>query len=346
MSETSIINFASDNAAPVCPQLMEALARENAGPALGYGNDNTTRQMEERFRDLFGCNVRAFPVSTGTAANVLGLGTLAPPYGSIYCHTLSHIQEDECGAPEFFSGGAKLALLDGEDGKLTAEQLDKAIATSGKGVVHHVQPAVISLTQATEAGTIYQPEEVRSIGDVAKHHGLSLHMDGARFANAVVSLGCEPADITWKAGVDVLSFGATKNGAMAVEAVIYFNADKAEEFEFRRKRGAHLFSKLRYLSAQLDVYLRDGLWLENASQANRMADRLATGLRRTGYEPLHPVEANILFVSLPLDRIRKLEQSGFLFYVMGKNGEQGKVRLVTSWDTTEQDVDLFLSCLG
>ncbi|MCF8468743.1 MAG: hypothetical protein K9G33_15190, partial [Sneathiella sp.] len=245
MTETPRINFASDNAAPVTPEILAAIGRANAGPAMGYGNDPLTRGVEEKFKLLFDCDLKAFPVATGTAANSLGLSVMVPPYGSVFCHRLAHIEQDECGAPEFYAGGGKLALLDGEDGKLSAQDLEQAIANAGAGVVHHVQPAAISLTQASECGTVYSASEISAISVVAKRHGLGLHMDGARFANAVAHLDCDPADITWRAGVDVLSFGATKNGAMAVEAVIFFNMEKAREFEFRRKRGAHLFSKKR-----------------------------------------------------------------------------------------------------
>ncbi|MFT6556884.1 threonine aldolase family protein [Sneathiella sp.] len=340
------INFASDNAAPVCPELMAALATENNGPRLGYGNDDTTRRMEDAFRTLFGCDLKAYPVATGTAANVLGLATMTPPYGSIYCHSGSHIQEDECGAPEFYSGGAKLALLDGDNGKIYPDTLSNALLSAGKGVVHHVQPAAISLTQITESGTVYTPEEVSKIGNIAKEHGLGLHMDGARFANAIASLNCHPADVTWKAGVDVLSFGGTKNGAMSVEAVIFFDMEKAVEFEFRRKRGAHLFSKQRYLSAQLEAYLENQLWLKLASQANAMARRLAEGLiKMTSFQPEFPVEGNIVFVHLTEELVSQLEQAGFLFYVMGTR-DQAKVRLVTSWNTTTDDVDQFLNIVS
>ena len=342
MYDNEPINFASDNAAPVCPEIIEAIRIENTGPALGYGNDDTTRSMEEDLKKLFGCDLKAYPVATGTAANVIGLSSMTPSYGAIYCHKLSHIELDECGAPEFYTGGAKLVLLEGENGKISADHLDAELSRSGAGVVHHVQPKVVSITQVTECGTIYTPDEVAAISKVAKKHGLGLHMDGARFANSIVELGCNPADVTWKAGVDVLSFGATKNGAMSVEAVVFFDMDKAAEFEFRRKRGGHLFSKARYLSAQLAAYLEDNFWLEKASVANKMAARLAGGLAGNNSCVLqYPVQANMLFVTLPEKSIEALEKAGFLFYVMGPRNE-GLVRLVTSWNTSESDVDSFL----
>ncbi len=346
MQSQKKINFASDNAAPVCPELMSVLQSENDGPALGYGNDETTTRMEHNFQDLFGCDLRAFPVATGTAANVLGLSVMTPPYGSIYCHRLAHIDGDECGAPEFYTHGAKLVLLDGDDGKLHPAQLQSALKRSNAGNVHHVQPAVISITQANECGTIYTPDEVSAISDVAKKHDLGLHMDGARFANAIATLGCNPAEVTCNAGVDVLSFGATKNGAMSVEAVIFFDPEKGKEFEFRRKRGAHLFSKLRFLSAQLERYLEEDLWLKMASHANKMASRLETGLRGIeGCNPVYPVQANIIFTRLSETTIDDLENAGFLFYVMGPKDE-GDVRLVTSWNTTEDEVDQFLQIVA
>lgn len=342
MSENKKYNFASDNAAPICPEIMDAIAEENTGPALGYGNDDTTREMEAQFRKLFGCDLRAFPVATGTAANVIGLSVMTPSYGAVYCHQLSHIEADECGAPEFYSGGAKLVLLEGENGKIDAELLDAKLARSGVGVVHHVQPSVISLTQATECGTVYTASEISAISGIAKKYNLGLHMDGARFANAVSMLDCNPADITWKAGVDILSFGATKNGAMSVEAVVFFDQEKAAEFEFRRKRGGHLFSKTRYLSVQLKAYLQENLWLKNAAHANKMALRLSDGLAKKGESNIQfAVDANMIFATLSEKAIEKLEQSGFLFYVMGPRYE-GLVRLVTSWNTTEDEVDLFI----
>jgi threonine aldolase len=345
MTDPLKINFASDNAAPVCPQLMDALIEENNGPALGYGNDATTERMQDHLRELFNHDLRAFPVATGTAANVLALSVLTPPYGSVYCHKVSHIQEDECGAPEFYTGGAKLALLDGENGKLQPAALRAALAKSGRGNVHHVQPAALSLTQATECGTVYNPQEVTDLCKIAKEYDLSVHMDGARFANALATLGCNPADVTCNAGVDVLSFGATKNGAMSVEAVVFFDQEKAAEFEFRRKRGAHLFSKARYLSAQLDRYVQGNLWLDLAQHANEMATRLAAGLTAIkGCAPIYPVEANIIFSRLNEQTISALQQAGILFYVM--DAEVGESRLVTSWNTTAEEVDKLLDIVA
>ncbi|WP_339715350.1 low specificity L-threonine aldolase [uncultured Sneathiella sp.] len=346
MENVPVVNFASDNAAPVAPQILSAIQKANTGPVLSYGNDLLTKGVEEKLKCIFDCDLRAFPVATGTAANSLGLSALVPPYGAIYCHQLAHIDKDECGAPEFFTGGAKLVPLAGEGGKLKAEELEKVIAGAGGGNVHHVQPAAISLTQATECGTVYRPDEIAEIAIVGHKRHLCVHMDGARFANAVEFLGCAPADITWRAGVDVLSFGATKNGAMGAEAVVFFDMDKAQEFEFRRKRGAHLFSKMRYLSAQLDGYLTDNLWLNLAGHANKMAVRLAEGVsRQNGAEVLYPVEANMIFAKLPEVALECLAVSNILYYRNGRD-EDAEVRLVTSWNTSEQDIDHLLKVIA
>jgi len=342
MSDSSSINYASDNAAPVAPEIMKALTVANTGPAMGYGNDDLTRRVEDRLKELFECDLRAFPVATGTAANALALSVMVPPYGSVYAHKLGHIELDECGAPEFYTGGAKIVLMEGENGKLVPSDLDQTLAKAGVGVVHHVQPAAVSLTQVTECGTIYTPDEVAALGDVAKHHNLGLHMDGARFANAVAALDCAPADVTWRAGVDILSFGATKNGAMAVEAVVFFDTAKAQEFEFRRKRGAHLFSKMRYLSAQLDAYLKEDLWLKLAAAANAKAEKLATEITAIeGASLAYPVEANMIFARFPAETLTRLAASNILHY---PNGE-GEVRLVCSWNTSDADISALLDIL-
>ncbi|WP_288902583.1 low specificity L-threonine aldolase [uncultured Sneathiella sp.] len=342
----TLVNFASDNSAPVAPKILAALHKANAGPMPSYGNDPFTRRVEERLKEIFECDLRAYPVATGTAANVLGLSVMTPPFGAIYCHRLAHIEQDECGAPEFYTHGAKLVKLDGAGGKLQATELEVALKRSGAGNVHHVQPAVVDITQASENGTTYRPEEIAEIGLVAQKYGLGVHMDGARFANAVSFLGCAPADITWRAGVDILSFGATKNGAMGTEAVVFFNLEKAREFEYRRKRGAHLFSKMRYLSAQLDAYLTDNLWLDLAGHANRMARDAAERISAIpGAEVLYPVEANMIFARLPEVSLECLAVSDILYY---RNGEEtaDEVRLVTSWNTSEQDVNHLLKVIA
>lgn len=333
------MNFASDNAAGIAPEILAAIAAANRGPATPYGGDAITARLERQFAAIFEHPVAVFPVATGTAANVLALASLTPPWGAIYCHEEAHIATDECGAPEFATGGAKLVTCSGEHGKLTPETLAGRIA--GAGVVHNVQPAAISITQETEAGTVYRPDEIAALSGLARRHGLALHMDGARFANAVASLGCAPAEITWRAGVDVLSFGATKNGAMAAEAVVFFDRAKAADFGFRRKRAGHLLSKLRFVSVQLEAYLSADLWLRNARQANAMAARLGAGLAALpGARLVHPVEANEIFVELPEVAIARLADAGFGFY---RWGDAPVLRLVTAFDTDPAAVDSLLS---
>lgn len=336
------MNFRSDNVAGVAPAILRAIADANEGTQPSYGADEITARLERRFAELFEREVAVFPVATGTAANSLALATVTPPWGIVYAHAEAHIEVDECGAPEFFTGGAKVATLPGPHGKITAEQM-AALLPGGKGVVHHAQPAAVSLTQATEAGTVYTADETAAIAAVAHRHGLAVHVDGARFANALVHLGATPAELTWRAGVDVLSFGATKNGALAAEAVVFFDKGKAEEFAFRRKRAGHLFSKLRFLSAQLDAYLADDLWLANARHANAMARRLADGLGALPRARLrHPVQANELFVELPDAAIRALVEEGFGFY-RWMDATSLCIRLVTSFATHEADVDRLLA---
>jgi threonine aldolase len=336
------MDFRSDNVTGAAPEILAALAAANAGTRASYGEDEQTARVEARLKEVFETDLAAFFVATGTAANSLGLSLLAPPWGAIYCHEGAHIAVDECGAPEFYTGGAKLVDLPGIDGKLTAGQL-ALLLPGGRGVVHHPQPAAISLTQATEAGSCYRPGEIAAIAETGRRFGLKLHMDGARFANAVAFLGASPADITWRAGVDVLTFGASKNGALAAEAVIIFDKRLAEEFAFRRKRAGHLFSKMRFLTAQLDAYLTDDLWLKHARHANAMARRLAEGLAAIpGARLVHSVEANEIFVDLPESAIRGLASDGFHFYRwLGEN--KPRLRLVAAFNTKESDVAAFIA---
>ncbi|HZH25922.1 MAG TPA: low specificity L-threonine aldolase [Azospirillaceae bacterium] len=333
------MNFASDNVAGAAPEILAALARAAEGTASSYGADPYTARLEAALAELFETKVAAFPVATGTAANSLALASICPPWGAVYAHESSHVMVDECGAPEMYTAGAKLVGLPGADGKITAADLDRAAGRWPRGAVHHVQAAAVSLTQATEAGTCYRPDEVAVISEVARHHGMRVHMDGARFANAVAWLGRSPADVTWRAGVDVLSFGATKNGALAAEVVVFFKPELAAEFQFRRKRAGHLFSKMRFLSAQLDAYLADGLWLRLARHANLMAARLAEGLAAIpGVRLAYPVEANEVFAELPERMIEGLQARGFVFY----RWEGRVVRLVTAFNTEAGSVDALL----
>ncbi len=336
------MNFASDNVTGIAPAILEAIARANAGTAPSYGADEITARLEAKLAELFEHEVAVLPVATGTAANSLGLAALTPPWGAVLCHPESHIAVDEANAPEFFSGGAKLVTVPGSGGKLDLASLAKLLP-GGLGVVHHAQPSVISLTQATECGTIYRPSEIAAIAELAHRHGLSLHMDGARFANALATLDVSPADATWRAGVDALSFGATKNGALAAEAVILFDPKQRMELEFRRKRAGHLFSKMRFLSAQLDAYVTDDLWLKNARHANAMAASLARGLTQNpGCRLRHPVEANEIFIELPEAMIQGLESEGAAFYRWDGPGTRC-IRLVTAWNTEESAVDRMIA---
>ncbi len=335
-----MITFASDNVAGAAPEILEALTRANQGSAMPYGNDAITQRLEGRFREIFECDCTVLPVATGTAANVLSLSLLSPAFGAIYCHAGAHIHVDECGAPEFFTGGAKLVPLAGAGGKLEVAGLEAAIA--GVGNVHSVQPAAISLTQASEAGTLYGLDEIAAIAELAKRHGLGLHMDGARFANALVGLDCSPAEATWKAGVQALSFGATKNGALGAEAVVVFEPELARDLPYLRKRGGHLFSKMRFLSAQLDAYLEGDLWLRNAAHANRLAARLSAGLcALPGASLSYPVEANEIFIRLPDAVADGLEAAGFGFYRW--NPTLGELRMVTAFNSREEDVEALIA---
>ena len=336
------MNFASDNTAGISPEILAALAAANDGAVGSYGADPITARLEARLTDLFEHEVAVFPVATGTAANALALAAVTPPWGAVLCHPLAHIACDEANAPEFYTGGAKLVPVPGADGKLAAADL-AALLPGDLGNVHHAQPAAISLTQATECGTVYRPAEIAEISALARRHGLAVHMDGARFANALVHLDTSPAELTWRAGVDVLSFGATKNGALGAEAIVFFDPARARELPFRRKRAGHLFSKMRFLSAQLDAYVTDGLWLRNAAHANAMAQDLARGLAQLPESRLrHPVEANEIFIELPEAMIAGLLDRGFKFY-RWDGPESRCIRLVTAWNTAPQAVDALIA---
>jgi threonine aldolase len=335
-------NFGSDNVSPACAPVMAAIEAANRGPTGSYGADPFTERLTALARKVFETDLVIYPVATGTAANALALSQIAPPYGGVYCHDGAHIVTDECGAPEFFTGGAKMLGLPSPTGKINPAQLTAAIAYAEEMGVHHVRPSAISLTQATELGTVYGLAEISAITGLAKRHGLPVHMDGARFANALVRLECSPAEATWRRGIDVLSLGASKNGALCAEAVVFFDVALAREFERRRKQAGHLWSKLRYLSAQLVAYLENDLWLENARQANAMAARLARGLAGVpGARLLQAVEGNEIFAALPEPLIARLEAAGFHFYrwPLLPVEDGAAVRFVTSYATTGADVD-------
>ena len=336
------MNFVSDNAYGAAPQILAALANAAQGAVTSYGDDAITARVGEKLAAIFDHEVAAYPVVTGTAANALALATLCPPYGAVLCHKDSHISVDECGAPEFFTGGAKLALLDGDGAKLTPQAIGHALMRFGGGV-HSARPSAISITQATELGTVYTLDEIRAIAEVAHARGMTLHMDGARFANALVTLGCTPAEMAWKAGVDVLSFGATKNGALCAEAVIFFDKTRAREFEYRRKKSGHLVSKMRFISAQLDAYLEDGLWLANARCANALAKKLGDELAAVpGVTLAHPVQGNGVFAWMPKALAAHLHKQGAKFYDWVVEPERVMARLVVSFATPETDVAKFI----
>jgi len=343
------MNFASDNGAGVAPAILEAIAASSRVNAPAYGADEYTRRAEALLGEVFERKVAAFLVPTGTAANALALSALAKPWEAIFCHEEAHIHDDECGAPEFYSGGAKLVGLPGEGGKLTAAALGETLARFPRGVVKSCQPGALSLSQATEAGTVYRPDEIAELCDIAHAAGVGVHMDGARFANALVSLGLSPAEMTWRAGVDALSFGATKNGALACEAVVFFDPARAADFEYRRKRAGHTLSKGRFLGAQMEAYLKGGLWLRLAERANAAAQRLSAALAKLpDVRMAWPTEANEVFAVVPEPTVSRWRASGAKIYewstrslasdVAARKGET-LVRLVTSFETEPAEID-------
>ncbi len=337
--------LASDNTSGACPEVMAAVQRANDGYARGYGADEIMARVTRHLRDLFEApEAVVHLVATGTAANSLALATLSQPWQGIFCHRHAHIAEDECGAPEFFSNGAKLVLVEGAHGKMTPDALEATIASTGVGGVHGVQRGPVSITNVTEAGTVYQTDEIAALTARARYHGLPCHLDGARFANALVATGASAAEMTWKAGIDAVSFGGTKNGCLAVEAVVIFDPAKDWEFQLRRKRGGHLVSKNRFLAAQMEGYLEDGAWLRHAAHANAMAARLATGLAgKAGVEQRHPVQANMMFPEWPEGTHERLEAAGAVYYRFPAATGREAARLVTSWSTGPEDIDRFLA---
>ncbi|MDZ7629390.1 MAG: low specificity L-threonine aldolase [Parvularculaceae bacterium] len=343
------MNFASDNWAGAHPAIMAALQRANEGYAPSYGGDALTKRVEGKFAELFEREVAVFFVATGGAANALALSQLSPSWGMILCHEESHIQMDECGAPEFFTGGAKLLPIKGLAGKLSPDAVKAALAGFPERPPHGMPAKALSLTQATECGTVYSVDEVKALCAAARSSSLKVHMDGARFANALATLECSPADITWKAGVDVLSFGGTKNGCLIAEAVVFFDPAAAADFMFRRKRAAQLFSKMRFIAAQFDAYFEDGLWLDMAAHANAMARRLSEGLSANpSCKVWYPPEANEVFVSLAPGAAEKLRASGATFYPWVTPGDPAAgtmQRLICSWATAHDEVDRFIEAV-
>lgn len=345
------MNFASDNNAGIAPEILQALVAGNDGFAFGYGNDDVTRAVERRIGEIFERDVAAFLVTSGTASNALALAHVSPPWGAVFAHAEAHILTDECGAPEFFGAGLKLVGMPGVGCKVTPETLAETVSHYEGHAPHQVVPAAFSFAQASEAGTIYRPDEIAALSDVAHAHGMKVHMDGARFANALVRMNASPAEITWKAGVDVLSFGATKAGALAAEAVVFFEPAAAAHMAERRKRAGHLLSKHRFLALQFEAFLKNDCWLRLARHANAMADRLAAGLTAAGRPPVWPVEANLVFITLPKAAVAKLNSAGAQFYVRASESlpghiklgsDQCLIRLVTSFATRPEQVEMFV----
>ncbi|MDQ7069181.1 MAG: beta-eliminating lyase-related protein [Rhodobacterales bacterium] len=341
--------FASDNSGPVHPHVLEALTTANAGFAMAYGDDALMENVRAKIRDLFEAPEAAvFLVATGTAANSLILATLCAPWQTVFCSPAAHIHEDECNAPEFFSGGAKLTLV-GDSEKMSPQALETAIAGEETRGVHGPQRGPVSITQVTERGTIYTLDDLAALTKIAKSYGLQSHLDGARFTNALVALDCTPAEMTWKSSIDAVSFGGTKNGLMGVEAVIFFDPSKAWEFELRRKRGAHLPSKHRFLSAQMDAYLTDDLWITLAKSANANCARLAAGLRTIdGVTFANEPQANIIFATLPRATHQRLHAAGAVYHVISGTlegddpAEPLLARFVSDWSISHAMIDQFL----
>ena len=334
--------FASDNISSACPEIIEAVIAANTGNVPSYGDDQYTALLTEKLGTIFETSVNVFPTVTGTASNAIAISALAKGYNRVYCHQLSHVNTDECGAPELFSGGAKLHALPGKNLKLATESLAQNI--SGDGNVHVTQPSVVSITQANEAGGVYTLEEITAICEVAHRHQLKVHMDGARFANALATLQCSPADMTWRAGVDILSFGGTKNGCLAAEAIVVFPGVDTTALPFLHKRAGQLLSKMRFVSSQLLAYVDNDLWLNNAKNANAMAQRMVTGLRKIeGINLVYPVQSNEIFLTVEKNILDHLATHDIEFN--GGELDGSAYRLVMSWNTDKSEVDDFLNLL-
>ncbi|CAD7040839.1 low specificity L-threonine aldolase [Pseudorhizobium endolithicum] len=346
--------FASDNWAGAHPAINERLLRESTRFAAAYGTSELDRAIEQRFNEIFEREVAVFFVATGTAANSLSLASIARPGGVVFCHSEAHVIEDECGAPDFFSG-MRMVPVEGALGKMEIASLEGRIARYPQDAVHHGRAAAITMTQATEVGSVYTLEEIEAVSATARTHGLPLHMDGARFANALAALGTTPAEMTWKRGVDILSFGGTKNGCWCAEAIVFFDPAMAKELPFIRKRTAQLFSKSRFIAAQFEAYLKDGLWLELAAHANAMADRLRAGISTSNSARLAwPTQSNEVFAIVPKTAAKAAEEKGARFYdwleprdmaeLVGE--DEMLIRLVSSFATTAEDVDAFLKVIA
>jgi threonine aldolase len=337
-----MIDFRSDNTGRAAPEILDALLRANTGTALGYGADDWTARLQGRFSELFETPVRVFPVATGTAANALSLAAIAPSWGLVFCSAVAHINTSEANAAGFFGGGLKLAPVAGEHGKVDAGALAQALTGFPPGQLHRGQPAAVSLTQASDLGAVYRLDEVRAVTEIAKARGLLTHMDGARFANALARLQCSPAELSWCAGVDILSFGATKNGGALADAIVVFNPDIAEGLAVQLRRAGQVWSKMRFASAQLMAYIENGLWLRLATASNRAAARIAAGIEEVaGVKLVAPVEANEIFLELPDGAMDALEADGFQFYRRSAT----LARFVCRFDVTDREADSLVASL-
>jgi len=337
-----MIDYRSDNTGRAAPQILEALLRANRDTALGYGADEWTAALQRRFSDLFETAVRVFPVATGTAANALSLAAISPSWGIVYCSEAAHINTSEANAAGFFGGGLKLAPVAGEYGRISAEHLAEAVAAITPGQLHRGQPAAVNVTQASDLGTVYTLAEIRAVAEVAKARGLRLHMDGARFANALARLGCSPAEASWRAGIDIMSFGATKNGGALCDAIVVFAPELADGLAVQLRRAGQVWSKMRFASAQLLAYVENGLWLDMARSSNAIAARIAAGLAGIpGARLMAPVEVNEIFLELPGETMDALEADGFGFYRRSKT----LARFVCRFDATEAEADALVSAL-
>ncbi|HWB50424.1 MAG TPA: beta-eliminating lyase-related protein [Stellaceae bacterium] len=337
-----MIDYRSDNTGRAAPEILDALLRANDGTALGYGADDWTARLQERFSELFETRVRVFPVATGTAANALSLAAIAPSWGLVFCSAAAHINTSEANAAGFFGGGLKLVPVAGPDGKVAADALSHTLAGFPSGQPHRGQPAAVNLTQATDLGAVYRLDEVRAVGEIAQARGLKVHMDGARFANALARLDCSPAELSWRAGVDILSFGATKNGGALCDAIVVFSPEIADGLAVQLRRAGQVWSKMRFASAQLMAYIENGLWLRLAAQSNAAAARIAAGIAGVpGLTLVAPVEANEIFLELPPGVMDALEADGFQFYRRGAT----LARFVCRFDVTAAEADALVNSL-
>ena len=337
-----MIDYRSDNTGRAAPEILDAILLANAGTALGYGADEWTARLQERFTEQFETPVRVFPVATGTAANALSLAAIGPGWGNIYCSEAAHINTSEANAAGFFGGGLKLVPLPGLHGRIDPEALARTLATIQPGQLHRGQPAAVNLTQASDLGTVYPLDEIRAIAEIAKRRGLKVHMDGARFANALASLGCSPAEMSWRSGVDILSFGATKNGGALCDAIVVFNLELADGLAVQLRRAGQVWSKMRFASAQLMAYIENGLWLNLAAASNAAAARIVAGIAGLpGLRLVAPVEVNELFLELPSAAMDALERDGFQFYRRSAT----LARFVCRFDTSEAETDALIAAL-